>query len=324
MGTGRRVRPGRQAGLKNRLLRPAVGWLASGVALALAVPLNAQTVAAPVVLGMPGSSRALALGNAYPLASAESDAVFYNPALLGGARGIAGSVSLYGSGARLYTVSGGLAWWDGGVGFGVQALSYSGASLTEGTFGRGESGLSDSGAIGASEQIISAAYARTLFGFAAGLAGKLIDYRVNAEHAATVALDVGIVRRFGPVALGLAGRNIGRDPSVSALDAELPTEVTLGAASTTRAAGPLDLMLAASAGWRRDDTASAGGGIEVSYWPVQGRTFTGRAGVRWIEDSDMAPLTLGAGFTGDRIALDWAFEDIETGKALHRFTIRLR
>jgi hypothetical protein len=38
----------------------------------------------------------------------------------------------------------------------------------------------------------------------------------------------------------------------------------------------------------------------------------------------MKPLTVGAGFTGDRIAIDWAFEDIEAGDAVHRLTIRFR
>jgi hypothetical protein len=289
--------------------------------VALAPPARAH---AQLVLEVPGSTRALGLGNSYAMASAESDAVFYNPALLSTARGVAGSVAAYGSGARLFGVSGALEWWDGGVGFGLQALSYGAESTSSGAFARGEAGLSDSGDVSSSEAVVSAAYARTLLGFRVGIAGKLIDYRVGSERDGTAAADVGIARNVGPVTLGLAGRNMGRDPSVELIDVELPAEVTLGAATGTRPVGPLDLMVAASASWRRDETWAAGGGIEVSYWPIQGRTFSGRAGYRWVEDSDLMPLTLGAGFTGDRIAIDWAFHDVEDGDALHRLTIRLR
>lgn len=289
-----------------------------------ATPLRAQTVAGPVVLRAPASTRALALGNAYPLATAESDVVFYNPAFLTGARGVSGSLALYGSSSRLLTVSGAAEWWHGGVAFGAQALSWSAGDESAGVLTRGEAGLGDSGDLSGSEQVLTAAYARTLFGLRVGLAGKLIDYRIGPERDATAALDVGIARSLGPGVIGITGRNIGRDPTFDGRDAELPTEIVLGAASGTRPAGPLDLLLALSASWRRDDTLSAGGGLEVSYWPIQGRTFTGRVGVRWIEDSDMSPLTVGAGFTGDRIALDWAFEDIDGGDALHRFTVRLR
>lgn len=286
-------------------------------------PAGAQVVA-PIALRSPASTRALGLGNAYPLASAESDAIFYNPALLSTARGIAGSVAAYGSGSRLLGVSGAMEWWNGGVGFGLQALSHGAQSLTDGAFARGEAGLSGSGASAASEQIVSAAYARTILGVRVGVAGKMIDYRAGAERDVTAAADIGVARAVGPLTLGLTGRNLGSDPALDALDTELPTEVTLGAATSTRQAGPLDLMVAASASWHRDETWAAGGGVEVSYWPIQGRTFTGRAGYRWIEDSDMKPLTVGAGFTGDRIAIDWAFEDIEAGDAVHRLTIRFR
>lgn len=309
-------------------LRPAALIGAATLTLA-ATAAGAQTVIndvrpAPLALGMPGSSRALALGNAYPLGSAESDGIFYNPALLTSARGIAASVSRYGAGSMLFAVSGAAEWWNGGIGFGLQSLSYSAASTAAGAFSRGEAGLSETGETAASEQIVSAAYARTLFGFRVGIAGKLIDYRVDADREATAAADVGIVRSFGPATFGLTGRNIGRDPATDTFDTELPTDITLAAGSRTRATGPLDLMLAASVSWRRDETLAAGGGIEVSYWPIQGRTFTGRVGYRWIEDSDMRPLTLGAGFTGDRIAIDWAFEDVEKGDAVHRLTLRLR
>jgi hypothetical protein len=293
-------------GTSTGLIRPTLAL----AALALAALAPAARAQAQLVLQLPASTRAAALGNSYAMASAESDAIFYHPALLNSARGIAGSVAFHGSDGRQFGVSGALEWWNGGVGFGLQTVSYG--------------GLASTGPSAGGESVASAAYARTLLGFRIGVAGKLIDLRIRDERDETAAADIGIARSVGPVTLGVTGRNIGRDPSIDSAAVDLPTDVTLGAATGTRPVGPLDLMAAASASWRRDETWAAGGGIEVSWWPIQGRTFTGRAGYRWVEDSDVKPLTLGAGFTGDRIAIDWAFEDVENGDATHRLTIRLR
>jgi len=287
--------------------------------------LFAQDAASlPLLPRMPGSTRALGLGNAYPMASGDAEAIFYNPGLLDSSRGVAASMARYGSSSLLLSVAGVADWWRGGVGFGVRSMSYAANSVTEGAFARGEAGLSDDGAVAASENVGTAAYARTLFGFRVGLAGKVIDTRVAGEHEVTAAADVGIVRNMGRVTVGLAGRNLGRDPEYDGIEGRLPTEVTLAAGTRTAPVGELDLALAAAATWMRGGNFGAGGGVEISYWPVTGRTFTGRAGFRWVEDSDLKPLTLGAGFTGDRIALDYAFEGVDAGDAIHRLTVRLR
>jgi len=307
-------------------IRPGA-WVAGLAVAALLVPagpVRAQTALAPITLQMPGSTRALGMGNAYPFASVESDVLFYNPAFIVNARGLSGSVSMQGSASLLFTVSGAAEWWNGGVGFGMQSLTYSAAGDAAGAYVRGEAGLSESGELAASEQVATASYARRLFGLRVGIAGKLFDYRVGGFRETTVAGDLGVAKDLGDVVVGLAGRNLGRDPGTDTFGTDLPAELTLGAGSSAFQAGPLDVRLAASGSWRRDHTLAAGGGVEASYWPVQGRTFTGRIGIRWIEDSDLQPLTLGAGFTGDRLSIDWAFEGVDAGDATHRFTIRLR
>jgi hypothetical protein len=278
----------------------------------------------PLVLQVPGSTRALSLGDAYHLGQTDADAGFYNPGLLDTSRGVSASFARYGSGSTLFTAAWATDWFRGGVGLGLQTLSYGALSGDAGAFTRGEAGLSTSGAVSGTEQVLTAAYARTKFGLRLGIAGKLIDQRMAGERDLTVAADVGVAKNLGVVTVGLAARNLGRDPTFEAFDAQLPATITLAGASRTTAVGPLDVSLAASTSWLRGDRWAAGGGLEVAWWPVTGRTFIARAGYRWREDTDMRPLTVGAGFSGDRIVLDYAFQDADGGSPVHRVTMRFR
>jgi len=285
---------------------------------------SAQEHAVALVTQVPGGTRAAAMGNAYALALADADAVFYHPGLLDTARGMGGSLARWGSGSTLVSVSAAAEWLRGGVGLGVQSLSWGSPSTATGVFARGEAGLGESGDVGGAEHAITAAYARSLFGFRIGIAGRLIDSRLASERDLTAAADIGLARSIGPVVVGLTARNIGRDPAFDAFDAELPTSITLGGGTRSTPIGPLDLNAAASTSWMRGERWSAGGGLEVSWWPIAGRTFIARAGYRWVDDSDLRPLTVGAGFTGDRIAVDWAFQDVDDGDGVHRVSLRFR
>jgi hypothetical protein len=64
-------------------------------------------------------------------------------------------------------------------------------------------------------------------------------------------------------------------------------------------------------------------GVEAAYWPITGRTFFARAGVRRPEQGEQ-PFTLGAGFAGDKIIVDYAFEPFEGGRRAHRFGVKWR
>jgi hypothetical protein len=292
--------------------------------MAMASNAVAQQQAVALVTQVPAATRAAAMGNAYALGLPDADALFYHPGLLDAARGIGASFARWGSGATLVSAAAAAEWWRGGVGIGVQALSWGAPSLAAGAFARGEAGLGETGNVAGSEQTITAAYARTLFGFRVGIAGRLIDARQATERDLTAAADIGLARSVGPVVVGLTARNIGRDPAYDAFDAELPTSITLGGGSRSTQLGPLDLNAAAYTSWTRGDRWAAGGGLEVSYWPVSGRTFIARAGYRWVDDVDLRPLTIGAGFSGDRIAIDWAYQDVEDGDGFHRVSLRFR
>ena len=292
--------------------------------LLVSSPVQAQMREnAPLLLDLPASTRALGLGDAYHLASADNDAIFYHPGLIDAARGIGASLAFFDR-ATLATMSGAAEFWKGGAGFGVQSLSYSAPTRTSGAFARGEAGLGASGDVEAGELVVSAAYGRSIKGFRIGLVGKYIELRVPGERDATVAGDLGIARRIGFVTAGISARNFGRAPQLPGEDVTLPLTLTLGASTQTRAVGPLDVALAAAVSRREEGTVVPQGGVEIAYWPVSGRTFIARAGIRYIEDSDIRPLTLGAGFVGDRIAIDYAFQEYDGAEALHRVGMRLR
>ena len=278
---------------------------------------------APLLLQLPASTRAHALGNAYPLASADNDAVFYHAGLLDAARGTGGSLAFF-ERATLATLSGAAEFWNGGLAFGVQSLSYSAGSRTSGAFSRGEAGLGESGAVNASELSVSAGYGRSIKGFRVGLVGRYMEIGLGGERDVNFAADLGVARRIGFVTAGFSARNLGRAPELAGEDLALPMTLTLGASTQTTPFGPLDVSAAAAVSRWEDGTFVPNAGIEVAYWPVNGRTFIGRIGFRYIDDSDIRPLTLGAGFVGDRIGIDYAVQDYENSRPVHRVGVRLR
>ena len=88
-------------------------------------PVNAQSRdLGPIILELPASTRALALGNSFALGFQDADAVFYQPGLLNRAQGLSGSFQRYGRSATLSTFSAGRSWLSGGVVLGIQQLSY--------------------------------------------------------------------------------------------------------------------------------------------------------------------------------------------------------
>lgn len=277
-----------------RVLPLATLCLAFGVA-------NAQPAA---VLNVTTNARVAALGGAFVLSVAESEAIFYQPGLTDGARGFSLSRAWLGD-ASAISVSGAGEWFGGGLGVGVQAFS--------------------AGSRG--EQVASLAYGRsTMFGFRVGAVAKVADQSDAGGHETYGLADVGIARALGPAVLGLAARNLGPDPNFAAGEGRMPTVVTFGAATRTRPIGPFDFLLTARTSFPRDGDFTFGGGAELAYWPISGRTFTARIGFVDGDDSATDPLTFGGGFAGDRITIDYAFQAGEGGSSgdLHRVTLRWR
>jgi len=276
----------------------------------------------PILLEIPASTRAMALGNAFQLDSGDGDVLLYNPALLGRASGFAAAVHTFDGGGLAGAMAAATSWGGGGVGLAVQLLEYGRAPL--GTAPGGQDPLLRDGPVGAGELSVAAGYARSLLGVEVGAAARLVDQRVAGGRDATVSVDLGVATDAGPLTVGLAIQHLGRGLETGGAERPLPTLVTLGAGGYGREVGPLDVGVAAAVSRRDDGEVLVGGGIEVGYWPVVGRTFVVRAGARSVPEGDLSPLTFGGSFWGDDVVVEYAFQPVDGGTGIHRVTLGWR
>jgi hypothetical protein len=302
-------------------LRPIAAWTGLVVGVLPILTPKAAAQESPLLLGLPASTRAAALGNAFPLGSGSAGSLFYHPGLLESARGMSASVSLYDDNARLLAVAGGGEWWSGGVAIGLQVLDYGAAPMTR-TY---ESALVTEAPQDASEAVISVGYGRALFGIQWGIAGKLVEYRTDGRRDGTAALDAGAAFDLGPVLLAASIQNVGPDLTMAGTDFELPLRGSLAATTDDTQLGPLDIGGTAAVVVDRDGEVAPSVGLEVGWWPVLGRTYLARIGYRRLPaDPDAIGVTLGGGFRGDQIRVDYAYEPFEDRPGVHRVGLGFR
>ena len=298
----------------------------------LATPVEAQTRdRGPLVLELPASTRALALGDAFQLATRDSDAIFYHPGRVARAQGLKASLQRFSANGNLTTLSAGQDWFGGGVALGLQNLTYEAPARASHdvndilALSADEASLREAGDVAVSETVLSAGYGRTLFGLQMGVVGKYVEQRFDYRKAGSVAVDLGGATSAGPLTLGLSVQNLGPDLSFRGGDIPLPTRFILGASSDGAPVGPLDVAASTALTYRLDGDLVPSIGLEVGYWPVNGRTFVGRVGYRYRSDDYTAcPLTFGAAFLGDNINLEYAYQGFEDGDPSHRFSVGWR
>jgi hypothetical protein len=244
---------------------------------------------------------------------------------------MAGSVQRYGSVATLVGLSAGTSWWEGSVALGVRFLSYGGEAgiLVEPedilALPDDPGSLREDGDAGVSETVVSLGYAQELLGLRMGIVGKLLEQRFGHLNAATAALDLGVAASPGPVTVALSVQNLGPELEMGEVDIPLPLRYTLGAGSGRAPVGPLDLAASAAVTYRTSGDVIPAAGLEVSYWPVTGRTFVGRVGYRHLPDHwSNCPVTFGAAFEGDDLVLEYAYEGFDSGDPAHRVTVSWR
>lgn len=328
-----RPRPPRIPGARTLPAAATFLLVAAGVSLlALPVPAAGQTPATPPrVLSLPASARTMALGGAYMMNANHADALFHHPALLAGATGFGLDVQRWNGAGTSAAASAVTGWLGGGIGIGLQVLT---AGLPE----RGETGaggtrnpgtglqddLLTQGPVPLSEQVATLGYARRLFGVQFGVTGKLVDLRLDGARSSTVLADVGAARALGPVTVGLTVRDLGRNPFQTDRDFT-PARVVLGVGSYGKQVGPLDVGFT-SAVSRSSDETRIGGGLELGYWPISGRTFVARIGLQTTpEGSEADPATIGFAFWGDRVMVEWAYQGFGgLDAATHRLGVRWR
>jgi hypothetical protein len=278
----------------------------------------------PLVLELPASTRALALGNAFVLGSRDSDAIFYQPASVDSLSGLSLGVQRYGSAATLASLSAATGWAAGMLAVGLQVLDYGAAAGELTTPARREAALLTPGPVPVSERVASIAYARRIQGVKVGLTGKVLEQRSGAERGTGGAVDLGIAGRVAPLWVGLAVQNLGPDVSIGNADVAFPRKVTLGASTPSAPVGPLDLLATAAVSHYGDGTVSGAAGAEVAWWPVVGRTFVGRIGARNLGEGDRAAVTLGGAFLGDRFQIEYAYQGFDAPGSAHRVGLSWR
>jgi len=283
-----------------------------------------STPQAPLVLLLPGGTRAIGLGNAY-VAGRGSEVLFYNPAQIFVLRGSTLSVERFGSASTLGTLSTvgpfGKVW----LGVGVQYLNYHTAFSSFYTL---PSALTLRGPINSSSAAATVAVALRWKGVRFGAAGKYVEERVGSIRDGGVAFDLGAAREVGRGTVGISVQNVGEDLELLGQPGDLPTRVTLGAALPPIFLGSyFDFTGFAAVSRERDGRIVPGAGVELIYQPVDGWTFIGRAGARRVRElagRGESPITVGASFGLDRLWIDYAFQPYRGPGAAHRVAIRLQ
>ncbi len=277
---------------------------------------------APLVLKLPASARVLSLGGAQ-VALRDVDAVFGNPALVGTGTGLAFGAERYASGATAGQFASSSTIGPLGIGVGVQLLD---AGPRYGAFPARSDVLSRDNVGGTTSLAASLAASLTWKQIRWGVAAKYVEERVTDDRAGGVAFDIGASKSLSLLnsTVGVAVQHLGPRLDVAGRREALPAQLALGIATAPKGLGKwVDVGGTAELDVRRDGELFPRGGVELSYSPIEGVTFTGRAGGRRPQLREERPVTAGAGFTVDRFTLDYGWETLREG-AGHRLTVRLR
>ena len=301
------------------------------VSMAAGAPTHAQgRPYGPIVLRLPASTRMLAMGNANT-AGRDDDVVFYSPAQIAIARGSTISGERYSeaaSGGALSTVT---RIFTGGIALGVSWVTYESNSFG---FPGTRAALNDPESLAGSSLEAVLGVAQTYKNIRFGVSGKYLADAFG-ERSQLLVADLGVGRDFS-----FAGINIGTALSIQNLGTgeqhftvttpggvqsraiPLPFRYSLGAAAFAPVK-LIDVGVTTQLSVLRDGFVSPAGGVEVGYSWLDGYSLAGRVGARRPEDGEEA-FTAGAGFSLDRISIDYALEALAEGHWGNRIGIRIR
>lgn len=307
-------------------------WLAGAIAPALlpaaAAAQSGAPPTTPLVLTVPASARAAALGGAW-VAGRDTEVIFSNPAQLVGVRDdfsvtvghfgpdatMASLSSAYAAGKLSFT----LGWGVQGVNFATAQSArppFSYAALLKPPIGRERHETRDAQSL---QAVVGAGVQYK--GFKIGSAIKYAADRTDLNFRVWAA-DAGVAHNlFGGVAAA-AIQNLKISDRRPLPGNGLPTQVTAGW-SRAKTAGPLDLAFYTQASHRADWTSGAAG-LEASYSWIEGMSVTGRVGVRRPEIDGERPVSLGGAFSADRLTVEYALQLFDQGRRAHLVTARWR
>ena len=296
------------------------------IALLTTPALAQQTPFAPLVLRLPGGTRAAGMGNTFA-AGRGAEVIFYNPAQIGVVRGSTVSLARFGSSATLGTFSTVGPFGKIAIGAGVQYLDYETPPGPD--FFIRPALLPVGSSLSSSSLAAGVAVSTRIKGIRLGVGAKYVQERVGVLGDGGLALDVGVAREVGRATVGFAVQNIGGGFDVLHVErASLPTRMSLAVASPTILVGTyFDLVAMAGVSRERDGRIVPAGGVELVYQPLDGWYFVGRVGARRVEGGPApleSPVTLGGSFGLDRFWLDYSFQPSRGVGATHRIGIRIQ
>lgn len=284
----------------------------------------------PIVTQLPSSTRSLSLAGALPLSSADPDLFLANPAMAQRGRGMGASVHRYSPDATYVSLAAGAAWWNGGVGLAVRHAEYPGPADGLIALPRRPGDRMRQRAPGpdgpprASETAVSVGYGRLLKGFRVGATVSALQLRVGNRSDRTALLDLGVTRDVSRFTLGVSGGGLGPKLDVAPEYDRMPRWLTAAAGSQAAPVGPLDIAAVASLTAREGGQVDPAVGVEVGWWPIQGRTLVGRLGLGGPEMTDASRISLGAGFLGDSFTLEYGWRRVSGGSDVHGASLRFR
>lgn len=283
----------------------------------ITAPLSAQRTIGPSVLSLPSGPRSLALGGV-GVTSRDDEVLFFNPGQLAVASGFSASGEHYSTDASGSAMSAVTRFNGGGVAIGMRSANANSAVVvspgTPGSF------VPD---VVATSLEASVGLAQVVKGIRVGAAAKYVEESATPVRLQSGLLDLGAAKQmFGQYTVGAAVQNLGRDLHPQGATVELPRTATLGV-SRGGPLGEFDLYGTAAVAYTRDKQISPAGGLEVGYSWLNGYNIAVRAGGRRATPTERG-FTAGAGFTMDRLSIDYALETLPDNRIGHRVGLRIR
>jgi len=278
---------------------------------------------APILLQLPVTARTMAMGG-LTAATRDVESVFGNPAQVGGANALSVTLGRYASGATTGHVATTMTVGMLGIALGAQLLDA--PQVVPGGVLRSDV-LTDDGVYAASALGANVAASLTWKGFRWGGAARYVEQRSGTTRSGSTALDVGMSRDFlnGMLATGFVVQHLGRDLRLGSERIDLPLRVGMGANAGGIPLGRwIDLGMASSLAVREDGELFGSAGGEMTVVPIEGISFSLRAGARRPELRAQRALTGGFGMQVDRLTLDYGWEDMRGKGGAHRITLRMR
>jgi hypothetical protein len=315
------------------MTRSTLQRMAGAILALVASPVSAQDgagTAGATVLQLAAGSRAPALSGAYA-AVRDIDALFYNPAGIGGLNGAA-SLSYERHVEDIGFVSGGGAFRIGRITVGASLLILDYGDVDEivpdENFG-GQTGRPTGNSESASELAArdSAAVPLASERLHLGLAAGWVSTDLAGATRGAPFLDAGLQYSLDRLTVGAALRNFGGSMSGNDLaDAPLPRELRAGGAFEFSGTSRVGAVVSADVvALLEDGTTGVVGGLEVGLRPESRAGFgaVARAGYDATAGADaLGALRLGGGLSFGGFALDYTWQRYDFFGTIHRFGVR--